>query len=1092
MGIPRFYKWLSERYPLINNPITENNLTLPDFDNFYLDMNGIIHNCSHPQDNEVAQGLSMKDMILGICRYIDRLVQLIRPVKVLYLAVDGCAPRAKMNQQRSRRFRSAKTQAEVFAAAEADGEKIDLETLFDSNCITPGTPFMAELHEHIKFFIQKKVKEDPVWQRFETIYSGHNVPGEGEHKIMSYIREERAKPDYDPNTRHCMAGLDADLIMLALVSHEPHFSLLRKQVDFSAPRKSKSKNVTKQITRQTEELHLQLLSLTILRQYLDAEFSSDPDCPDFYNFDRVLNDWICICALCGNDFLPHLPSLDIAEGAIERLVTLYKKKLKGFGGFLTDERGAIHPERFQEYLNDIGLEERQTFQARAKRESKFKNRDDLPIGARKGDEWSTQANFKEAYYKDKFGVATAEEVGGGRLREEYFRGLNWVMAYYVVGCQAWGWYFPFHYAPMASDMKHLPAIDTRMQRGAPFPPFSQLLGCLPPFSARFLPRAFQPLMTSQSSAIKDFYPKDFEIDMNGSRSSWEGVNLLSFVDAGRLSNAVKDLEHLLTPEEVQRNKVGTTYTYVFDPTLSEEVQSAFITVGKAVRDSAGRWTGIPPGFESFGNCPCRVREIVEPPDNKPLDARLLDGVKLPLAGYPSLNFLELTHPVETKAVAVNVFGYQSRKESLLITVDPVKNTNTLLYGTPLVPDAEGNESNLPADHPDMVAAAASVLGRVCFIKYPHLVPAIATCIATPKARYSCTRRLVDKRNCRESWLAELVTAGKPIPTALVKVVKLSHGGGRRVEGEIETLVHRHLTGSTSTLGYGATVVPQPGALVETLPLERMLVDRVTGESRMSFAPETRAYTGLSAVTLATNPTDDKRFDELPPQTIENRFKIGQTVLSLHSSSYGVVGTVAGHNTDKKTVLINARVPKTVLKQHGFGMQLIYHPKYQENYVPQHQVARMLRIRGDVLGRLVSSVTFAPDYLELGLNFRVIRRPKVRQPPGTPRVWLVLPQYCRMVAQPEKPDMSLGGTKGRKPATGNQWKQGAPKVPAHQAGVQAQKQQRPRGPDFEFSGRAIQLIQEYAQRFPELLNYMANAKDGRFTQDALNIYARDPE
>ena len=113
MGIPRFYKWLSERYPLINNPISDNNLTLPDFDNFYLDMNGIIHNCSHPQDNEVAQGLSMKDMILGICRYIDRLVQLIRPVKLLYLAVDGCAPRAKMNQQRSRRFRSAKTQAEV-------------------------------------------------------------------------------------------------------------------------------------------------------------------------------------------------------------------------------------------------------------------------------------------------------------------------------------------------------------------------------------------------------------------------------------------------------------------------------------------------------------------------------------------------------------------------------------------------------------------------------------------------------------------------------------------------------------------------------------------------------------------------------------------------------------------------------------------------------------------------------------------------------------------------------------------------------------------------------------------------------------------
>jgi 5'-3' exoribonuclease 1 len=98
---------------------------------------------------------------------------------------------------------------------------------------------MVKLSAQLRYFVNKKITEDANWRGVQVVLSGHEVPGEGEHKIMEYIRLSRAQPDYNPNVRHCLYGLDADLIMLGLLSHDPHFCLLREEVKFGPAAKKK-------------------------------------------------------------------------------------------------------------------------------------------------------------------------------------------------------------------------------------------------------------------------------------------------------------------------------------------------------------------------------------------------------------------------------------------------------------------------------------------------------------------------------------------------------------------------------------------------------------------------------------------------------------------------------------------------------------------------------------------------------------------------------------------------------------------------------------------------------------------------------------
>eukprot|EP01124_Arcella_intermedia_P032280 TRINITY_DN74_c0_g1_i1.p1 TRINITY_DN74_c0_g1~~TRINITY_DN74_c0_g1_i1.p1 ORF type:complete len:1068 (-),score=283.68 TRINITY_DN74_c0_g1_i1:40-3042(-) len=592
-------------------------------------MNGIIHPCSHPEHKPAPK--SDDEIMVAIFEYIDRIFSIVRPRRVIYMAIDGVAPRAKMNQQRSRRFRSAKDaeakdmiesqiKDDLVKSGLATEEEVTSESYWDSNQITPGTPFMKKISDSLKYYISDKITNDPGWRNVIVILSDANCPGEGEHKLMHFIRSQHSQIGYDANTRHCIHGLDADLIMLALASHEPYFSLLREDV-LANERQDKvvlPKNASK------AEIHMhspyQFLQINVLREYLDRELKVN--LPFGYDLERIVDDWVLLCFFVGNDFLPHLPTLEIRENAIETLMDIYKKNLPTLGGYLT-ENGHINLQRLPPIFRDLADLEDNILRERREKELNYaRNNKKKRIQPVKGNEWmeplridklseanegvavrlraalagtsvdvapprtkvsaknllkdevkkrrDTQAEelgrkhedpvrlgeegWKERYYAAKFG---GDKELLNNIKQSYLEGLEWVMQYYYQGCQSWQWYFPFHYAPFASEISE--CADNVIDFSAktyPFKPFEQLLSVLPSSSSQFLPAPYANLMTDPESPIIDFYPKDFEIDLNGKKYEWQGVALLPFIDENRLFEAIKGLESQLTEEETLRNSRG--------------------------------------------------------------------------------------------------------------------------------------------------------------------------------------------------------------------------------------------------------------------------------------------------------------------------------------------------------------------------------------------------------------------------------------------------------------------------------------------------------------------------------------------------------
>ncbi|KAF6155292.1 hypothetical protein GIB67_019818 [Kingdonia uniflora] len=371
MGVPAFYHWLRNKYPKVEVDVREEiknvmvdtreaNPNGMEFDNLYLDMNGIIHPCFHP-DSQHQQPTSFDEVFDNIFEYIDRLFEIVRPRKLLYMAI------AEENSLR-RKF-------------ENEGIKIlpipQSETL-DSNIITPGTEFMDKLSKALQVYIKFRLHNDPGWEKIK----------------------------------------DADLIMLALATHEIHFSILRevKVMDtliclayqYSHDRyliyiyfyiqyrrwitsgknrgvekadSSKADSGLENSKEKCEKAHTvngcksiskkpyKFVNVWTLREYLKLDLTIS-DAPCEIDLERIVDDFIFICFFTGNDFLPHMPTLEIRENAIDLLMSVYSDEFKRRGGYLVDTQrlanksSYVDLKRVERFILSVSMYEERIFNQR--------------------------------------------------------------------------------------------------------------------------------------------------------------------------------------------------------------------------------------------------------------------------------------------------------------------------------------------------------------------------------------------------------------------------------------------------------------------------------------------------------------------------------------------------------------------------------------------------------------------------------------------------------------------------------------------------------------------------------------------------------
>jgi len=476
MGIPYYFYYLTIKY---DNIIIKE---LPkSIDIYAIDFNGIIH-------PEAAKETNEEKLIKNLWDKIENYKSIYNPTKLI-ICIDGVAPLAKINQQRKRRYLNFYR------------NKIDkVKSLWDTNAISPGTKFMQKLDDYI------------TKNNSNYIFSGSNDEGEGEHKIFKLIETET------DNQTIVINGLDADLIILSLISGKNNIYLMRENKGT-----------------------ITYLNINNLKQALVSELKLKWN---IKNDKDLIESYCVMCSILGNDFIPHILNLNIKTGGLDRLIDITEQAIKNNGPLVENDK--INQQTLVEIFTKIAetedndiitivnkeIERRPRDFSLASQEYGIKNKDNTLF-----DIYNNSKKWRYYYYKNLFDININND-STSIVSYNFIKGIYWTYNYYKKFDLDYTWYYPYTYPPTAKDISNYLKANVVKEiesNGNYLSPKCQLLLILPIYSIDLIEDDCKKYMTDISAGMKHLYPKEYKIQTLFKTHLWECCPILPIINIDKIT-----------------------------------------------------------------------------------------------------------------------------------------------------------------------------------------------------------------------------------------------------------------------------------------------------------------------------------------------------------------------------------------------------------------------------------------------------------------------------------------------------------------------------------------------------------------------------